>query len=55
MVMAEVLADADMESKEIMAVLKEYRIGSKTIQETKTELGITSYRKMRKWYWHMER
>ena len=53
--MAEVLADADMESKEIMAVLKEYRIGSKTIQETKTELGITSYRKMRKWYWHMER
>ena len=55
LVMAEVLADADMESKEIMAVLKEYRIGSKTIQETKTELGITSYRKMRKWYWHMER
>lgn len=55
LVMAKVLAEGDVESKEVMAALKEYRIGSKTIQESKKELGVISYRKMRKWYWHMER
>ena len=24
------------------------------MQETKEKLGVSSFRKMRKWYWHME-
>ena len=48
------LADGDAESTRIKDILKKYAIGTKTMQETKIKLGITSYRKMRKWYWHME-
>ena len=29
----------------------EYRIGDKTMNEVKAELGIKPYRKMRSWYW----
>ncbi len=49
------LADGDVESLKIQSVMKKYGIGSKTMQETKERLGVTSYRKMRKWYWHLEK
>ena len=38
----------------MLSILDQYHIGRKTIQETKTELGIRSYRKMWKWYWHID-
>lgn len=49
------LAEGDVESTRIQGIMKKYGIGSKTMQETKERLGVTSYRKMRKWYWHMEK
>ena len=48
------LRDKDMLAKEIHIILKEHGIGNKTMQQTKQELGITSYRKDRKWFWHMD-
>ena len=48
------LSEGDVESTEMLKRLAEYNIGRRTIQETKTELGIQSYRKMRKWYWHLD-
>lgn len=49
------LSDGDVESSRIKDIMKKYSIGTKTMQETKEKLGITSFRKMRKWYWHMEK
>ena len=49
------LEHGDVEARRIREVLNEYRIGEKTMNETKAELGVTSYRKMRQWYWHMNR
>ena len=48
------LKDGDVESKVMKKILSEYGIGEKTMQETKEELGIHSYRKMRRWYWSMQ-
>ena len=48
------LCDKDMLAKEIQIILKDHGIGNKTMQQTKQELGITSYRKDRKWFWHMD-
>ena len=45
------LADGPVESMEIKKLMAEYRIGDKTMNEVKTELGIKPYRKMRSWYW----
>lgn len=42
-----------VEAMEIKRLMAEYRIGEKTMNEVKIELGIKSYRKMRKWYWIM--
>lgn len=50
----EALAEGDVESLKIKSIMKQYGIGDKTMQETKEKLGIYSFRKMRKWYWHME-
>ena len=50
-----VLANGDVESKRIRQLMRQYDIGNKTMTETKADLGITSYRKMRQWYWHMEK
>ena len=49
------LSGRDVLAKEIQVMLKEHGIGNKTMQQTKQELGITSYRKDRKWYWRMEK
>jgi hypothetical protein len=48
------LSKEDKSAAEMLSIFEKYHIGRKTIQETKTELGIRSYRKMWKWYWHME-
>lgn len=42
-----------VEAMEIKRLMAEYRIGEKTMNEVKIELGIKSYRKMKKWYWIM--
>jgi len=45
------LANGAAESMEIKRIMAEYRIGDKTMNEVKTELGIKPYKKMRTWYW----
>ena len=40
-----------VESMKIKRIMAEYRIGDKTMNEVKTELGIKPYKKMRTWYW----
>ena len=45
------LENGAVESMEIRRIMAEHRIGDKTMNEVKSELGIKSYRKMRTWYW----
>ena len=49
------LKNGPVESKEIKNLMAEYHIGEKTMNDVKTALGIKPYRKMRKWYWHMDK
>jgi hypothetical protein len=51
MLIRKMLANGPVESMEIKKVMAEYRIGDKTMNEVKAELGIKPYRKMRSWYW----
>lgn len=44
----------DVTAVEIHRMLEKHGICSKTIQQTKKDLGITSYRSNRRWYWHLE-
>lgn len=46
-----ILADGPVESNEVKRQFSQYRIGEKTMNEVKKDLGIKSYRKMRVWYW----
>lgn len=46
-----VLQNGTVESMEIKRIMAEYRIGDKTMNEVKMELGIKPYKKMRTWYW----
>ena len=55
MLITKALADGPVESMEIRKLMAEYRIGDKTMNEVKTELGIKPYRKMRSWYWVLPR
>ena len=50
---ARALADGPVESTEIRKIMANYRIGEKTMNDAKAELGIKPYRKMRRWYWKM--
>ena len=45
------LENGAAESMEIRRIMAEYRIGDKTMNEVKMELGIKPFRKMRTWYW----
>ena len=45
------LADGPVESTEVKRQLVGYRIGEKTMNEVKKDLGIKPFRKMRVWYW----
>lgn len=51
MLIKKILADGPVESMKIKKLMAEYRIGDKTMNEVKVELGIKPYRKMRSWYW----
>ena len=46
-----ILADGPVESNEVKRRFSQYRIGEKTMNEVKKDLGIKPYRKMRVWYW----
>ena len=48
------LVKGDVEAAEMLRMFEKYNIGRRTIQETKAALGIRSYRKMWKWYWHLD-
>lgn len=48
------LNNHDVTAVEIHRMLEKHGICSKTIQQTKKDLGITSYRSNRRWYWHLE-
>ncbi|WP_295094799.1 AAA family ATPase [Ruminococcus sp.] len=45
------LGKGAVESMEIRRIMAEYRIGEKTMNEVKAELGIKPYRKRKAWYW----
>ena len=51
MLLKNALANGPLESTDIRKIMAEYRIGEKTLNEVKQELGIKPYRKMRIWYW----
>ena len=51
MLIKRILANGSVESMKIKKLMAEYRIGDKTMNEVKAELGIKPYRKMRSWYW----
>ena len=51
MLIRKALENGATESMEIRRIMAEYRIGEKTMNEVKTELGIKPFRKMRAWYW----
>lgn len=44
----------DMRSREIYMRMSDEGISRRTAENTKKELGIRSYRKMRQWYWSMK-
>lgn len=47
------LSEGDMRAKEIYMRMSDEGISRKTAENTKAELGIRSYRKMRQWYWSL--
>ncbi len=51
MLLKKVLANGPVDSMEIKKLMAEYRVGEKTMNDVKNELGIKPYRKMRVWYW----
>ena len=50
----ELLSHEDMRAKDIYTKLSEEGISHRTVEVTKKELGIRSYRKMRQWYWSLQ-
>ena len=51
MLIRKALENGATESMEIRRIMAENRIGEKTMNEVKAELGIKPFRKMRAWYW----
>ena len=51
MLLKQILGDGPVESTEIKRRLSGYRIGDKTMNEVKKDMGIKPFRKMRVWYW----
>lgn len=49
------LENGEIESTAIRQELARYRIGEKTINEVKADMGIKSIRKMQKWYWSLSK
>ena len=50
----EILEDKDILSKDILQKLKLMGISERTANEVKRELGVSSYKRNGKWYWHLE-
>jgi len=48
------LSEGDMRSREIYMRMSNEGISRRTSENTKKELGIRSYRKMRQWYWSIQ-
>ena len=48
------LSEGDMRSREIYMRMSDEGISRRTAENTKKELGIRSYRKMRQWYWSIK-
>lgn len=53
-IIRELLADKDMKSVDIYEVLSENGISHKMAENTKKEIGVRCYRKMRSWYWSLK-
>jgi hypothetical protein len=49
----ELLSHGDMKSKEIYIRLGDEGISHRTAEDTKKEIGVRCYRKMRQWYWSL--
>lgn len=52
-VVLEILEEQDVTSKEMLNKLKLMGISERTANEVKSELGVSSYKKGRTWYWHL--
>ena len=50
----EILSQGDVRSKEMYARLSREGISQRTAEDTKKEIGIHCYRKMRQWYWSLQ-
>lgn len=50
----EILSQGDVKSKEMYARLSREGISHRTAEDTKKEIGIHCYRKMRQWYWSLQ-
>ena len=50
----EILSQGDVRSKEMYAMLSREGISHRTAEDTKKEIGIHCYRKMRQWYWSLQ-
>ena len=48
------LSNGDMRSREIYMRMSDEGISHRTVENTKKELGIRSYRKMCQWYWSIQ-
>lgn len=49
----DLLAQGEVPAAQIKDLMKQHEIGEKTLQEVKSDLGIKSVRRMKKWYWRM--
>ena len=47
----EILSQGDMRSTEIYEKLKAEGISQRTAEDTRKNMGIRCYRKMKQWYW----
>ena len=50
----EILSQGDVRSKDMYARLSREGISHRTAEDTKKEIGIHCYRKMRQWYWSLQ-
>jgi len=49
----DLLAQGEVPAAQIKDLMRQHEIGEKTLQEVKSDLGIKSVRRMKKWYWRM--
>ena len=54
-ILARLLKERDVASKEIFLILSERGIAEKTARHVKEEMGIKAYRKNRRWFWTLRK